>query len=82
MASAAKQSHLHRMGRASGVDARPLLIPHPHPLPLGAKHYPYFPPPWWGRMQVGGKAAPVFTPTPTLPHRGGGEGELQSGSQG
>jgi hypothetical protein len=26
-----------------------------------------------GGIQVGGKTAPVFTPTPTLPHRGGGE---------
>jgi hypothetical protein len=38
-----------------------------------------FPPPWRGRIQVGGKAAPVFTPTLPLPHRGEGNVGLQSG---
>src|SRR5262249_9585377 len=30
----------------------------------------WFPPPWWGRVRVGGQPAGHLTPT--LPHRGGG----------
>jgi hypothetical protein len=46
------------------------------PLPWGLCVTYIVPPPWRGRIQVGGTAAPVFTPTPILPRQGGGEAWL------
>src|SRR5579875_3813678 len=44
-------------------------------------HYPpLFPPPWWGRVRVGGQGIP--TPTPTLPHKGGGRKRTSTPPQG
>jgi hypothetical protein len=40
--------------------------------PGGLSFADIFPPPWWGRMQVGGQAAPMLTPTQPSPIAGDG----------
>jgi hypothetical protein len=69
-AAATYVSPTHLPWLAGGVTRMRAALP---PSPSGLIMTHLAPPPMWGRSQVGGKAAPVCTPTPTLPHRGGGE---------